>query len=403
MFKKLLFIILFLPLTYLQAKTFSAWVEMGPNNSAIARAITSEKTCPTIQLDKTSQAMELRAAANIKYPVTSCEMIIPKQIKAASILDQKLVLPKLEPQRIVIIGDTGCRIELGWVQACNDPNAWPFAKIAKIAAAAHPDLVIHVGDYHYREAACPMWNKGCRNSPYGYNWLAWNADFFTPAAPLLKAAPWVMVRGNHEDCNRAYEGWYRFLDPFTYSSTCKKYSPLYTVKIGDVTLYIMDASSAADFGSTSEQNAHFKEYFTQIDQSPANNVWLTVHKPAWTTAFPNQQSTLTQAIDGTIPNNLNLILAGHVHQFEALNFKNRPAQLIVGDSGTYLAAWHGNTQPKDLIVNGQEVIQPLVLPEFGYMVLEIQNDQWVGYVHDVDGKILANCLQHEKQFICVPN
>ncbi len=38
------------------------------------------------------------------------------------------------------------------------------------------------------------------------------ADFFTPTAPLLAAAPWVMVRGNHEVCNRAGQGWYRYLD-----------------------------------------------------------------------------------------------------------------------------------------------------------------------------------------------
>ncbi|MSP53675.1 MAG: metallophosphoesterase [Gammaproteobacteria bacterium] len=398
--KKLFFIILCLPMIC-NANTFSAWVEMGPNNSAIARVITSEKNCPNIQLDKTSQPMELRAAAITKYPVTSCEMILPRQLKSASILGQKLVLPKLEPQRIVIIGDTGCRIKLGSAQACNDPKEWPFAKIAPQAAKYHPDLVIHLGDYHYRLSACPIWNKGCRNSPYGYNWLVWNADFFTPAAPLLKAAPWVMVRGNHEDCQRAYEGWDRFLDPFTYSPVCKKYSPLYTVMIGDVTLYVMDASSAADIITLPEQTAQFKQYFTQIEQSAANNVWLTTHKPIWNALFPAQQGTLVSAIADNIPDNLNLIIAGHIHQFESLNFKNRPAQLIVGNSGTSLNKWHDSATPKDLVINGQKVITPLIFSRFGFMTLETQNDQWVAQVRDVDGKVMANCLQHEKQFVCI--
>ena len=55
--------------------------------------------------------------------------------------------------------------------------------------------------------------RGCAGSPWGYGWDAWDADLFTPARPLLAAAPWIVVRGNHESCNRAGQGWWRFLDP----------------------------------------------------------------------------------------------------------------------------------------------------------------------------------------------
>jgi hypothetical protein len=118
-------------------------------------------------------------------------------------------------RRIVLVGDTGCRLkkaEDAW-QACNDPEAWTFAEVARAAAAAHPDLVLHVGDYHYRENACPEGHAGCTGSPWAYGWDAWDADFFSPAAPLLAAAPWVMVRGNHEECARAGQGWWLLLDP----------------------------------------------------------------------------------------------------------------------------------------------------------------------------------------------
>ena len=63
------------------------------------------------------------------------------------------VLPR-SIKRIVVIGDTGCRLKGDNVQDCNDPAQWPFAAIARLAAARHPDLVIHVGDYHYRESPC---------------------------------------------------------------------------------------------------------------------------------------------------------------------------------------------------------------------------------------------------------
>ena len=95
-------------------------------------------------------------------------------------------MPRPNPQRIVMFGDTGCRLKTGDpTQACNDHNAWPFPKVAAMAAAARPDLMIHVGDYEYREDACPTGNIGCAGSPSGYGWDAWNADFFQPAAAAL--------------------------------------------------------------------------------------------------------------------------------------------------------------------------------------------------------------------------
>src|SRR5262249_9219466 len=49
------------------------------------------------------------------------------------------------------------------------------------------DLVIHVGDYLYRQSACPPGDAGCAGSPYGDDWPTWKADFFAPAAPALLA------------------------------------------------------------------------------------------------------------------------------------------------------------------------------------------------------------------------
>ena len=46
-------------------------------------------------------------------------------------------------------------------------------------------------------------------------WDTWKASFFDPAAPLLTAAPWIMVRGNHERCGKfgqAPLGFYLFFD-----------------------------------------------------------------------------------------------------------------------------------------------------------------------------------------------
>jgi hypothetical protein len=161
------------------------------------------------------------------FPVSSCEYPLPSNTTSAVVAGQSLPVPKANPQKIVIIGDTGCRLQTdnGW-QSCNDPNPegtdtpYPFAAIAAAAAAQNPDLVIHVGDYAYRDNECPAGlGYNCGGSPWGFGWDTWEADLFAPGAPLLAAAPWVMTRGNHEQCNRAGQGWYRFLDTQPFDTT----------------------------------------------------------------------------------------------------------------------------------------------------------------------------------------
>src|SRR6516225_3584844 len=84
-------------------------------------------------------------------------------------------LPLLQPTlgSIAVLGDSGCRLRAvkvdptdtdwddGKFQNCNTDTQWPLSVLAKSAAAARPDLVIHVGDYLYRESPCPKNAHGC--------------------------------------------------------------------------------------------------------------------------------------------------------------------------------------------------------------------------------------------------
>jgi hypothetical protein len=251
----------------------SAWVELGPDGAGVARAITAADRCPPIVLDGRTEPMMVRVPpgtaplrstvsepADSKpsaFPITVCERSVPVGTMRATIGQRVLPLPKIKPERIVMLGDSGCRLNKAfnvW-QACDDPAAWPFASVAATAARFAPDLVIHVGDYHYRENACPASIAGCNASPWGYGWDAWQADFFLPAAPLLAAAPWVVLRGNHEECARAGQGWFRFLDPrpFETKRSCDdaandvdaNYSPSYAVPLGaDAQLIVFDSAKA---------------------------------------------------------------------------------------------------------------------------------------------------------------
>lgn len=190
------------------------WTELASDGTLSVRmAVAAGAACPQASADGTDLPIAPRAGADDGFPVAVCEARAPAGTRQLIVGDSPAPILPEEVRRIVVIGDTGCRLEGRAVQDCNDPEAWPFAAIARRAASRKPDLVIHVGDYYYRETACPADRNGCAGSSHGDNWATWQADFFEPAAPLLAAAPWVMVRGNHELCRRSGRGWFRLLDP----------------------------------------------------------------------------------------------------------------------------------------------------------------------------------------------
>ena len=92
----------------------------------------------------------------------------------------------------------------------------------------------------------PTDQPGCAGSPYGDNWAVWQKDFFDPAAPLLAAAPWVLVRGNHELCSRGGHGWFRLLDPHPETDGCTETTSPYALRIGALNLLLFDGADADD-------------------------------------------------------------------------------------------------------------------------------------------------------------
>jgi hypothetical protein len=373
----------------------SAWVELsGPNggsngytgNVAIARAVTAAaitdagtNPCPTITINGgTPVQMNVRAAAaNIPvrstlvspskpalFPVTSCEYPVTGATTAV-VAGQSLPLPKANPTKIVVIGDTGCRLQTGngW-QSCNDPNPngtdtpYPFAAIAALAAAQNPDLVLHVGDYAYRDSECPGGSFNCGGSPWGYGWDTWEADLFAPGAPLLAAAPWIMTRGNHEQCNRAGQGWYRFLDTSAFDATdvhtCDiatydnaanggNYNNPFLVNINSSTqLVVFDTANGKIQATTPATptgvgSAYYTNYQSELltagtllGSGLPFNLWSNHHPIfGYSTATPPTQPTdsipvFTGVMFATYPTYfpppINLALHGHTHDYQALNF-----------------------------------------------------------------------------------
>ena len=189
------------------------WVQYVPGGVE-ARATTDKAECPAAAIDGVPVAMSTRSAPGPNYPVRVCAAPVPAGARVMTVAGVPLPLPVAHPNRILVIGDTGCRLKGKQIQACNDATLWPFRVGSDIATTMKPDLVLHVGDFHYRESACPEGNAGCAGTPFGDTWDVWRADFFAPAELLLNAAPWIFVRGNHEECDRGGKGWARTLDSY---------------------------------------------------------------------------------------------------------------------------------------------------------------------------------------------
>ena len=173
------------------------WVQFTATG-AEARAIVSPgMACPDVTANGTRTPMTPRGTPDEAFPVQVCTLALPPNAHTVSVGEVPVAMLPAALRRIVVIGDTGCRLKGKIVQDCDVPGEWPFAAVARRAALRRPDLVIHVGDYHYRETACPAARPGCAGSPFGDTWEVWRRDFFVPAGPLLAAAPWVVARGNH--------------------------------------------------------------------------------------------------------------------------------------------------------------------------------------------------------------
>ncbi|HYH11937.1 MAG TPA: metallophosphoesterase [Thermomicrobiales bacterium] len=388
-----------------------AWVELGPGGAVIARAI-SPAGCPEIEIDEVAYQMDVRAEPSDDHPVTVCESDIPPGTASVKVGDAHLPLPSPDPQRILVIGDTGCRLKDGEeVQACDDPSAWPFATVAQQGAAWQPDLIIHVGDYLYREAPCPEGDAGCAGSPYGDTWATWEADFFAPAAPLLDAAPWIVMRGNHEDCTRNGEGWFRYLDPLPMPVTCQDYTDPYLLEIGDVRAIVMDSATAGDVSSDDDMNEAFREQFAEVERLAEDGpAWLLTHRPFWSIAATDDgqtewtTSTYTGAGYEQPPTEIDMVVSGHVHLAEVLEFteaSGRPVQVIAGNSGTNLESMDSG------VFTGSEVgdetlIQGLRYREFGFVGLELVDTGWVITMPMVDGSTPVSCLVVGRDAACVP-
>jgi|SRR5215510_3607595 len=399
------------------------WLSLGADGQVLARTIVKKK-CSQITVDGKVSTMTARVAPDGKpdTPPTDQRLVCETDVSGAtkvSVGGVQLKMPPANPQRILVIGDTGCRIKVeppdphdadhdedqSKVQDCNSGKQWPFKTVANAAAKSKPDLIIHVGDYIYRESACPPdMKKDCGGSPWGDNWATWEADFFSPAEKLLAAAPWIFVRGNHEICKREGRGWFYYLDQSPYAKTdfCADDTAARIVKVGGFQALVVDSSNAPDDEPTPAQVAHFAKQFQAASGANLSHAWFLSHRPIWAAKAGEKGNrsklrTLNATLQGAWADapiaGIDMVVAGHTHLFELLSFEQAlPPQVVVGNGGTDLAheiktSLKGQNIGTATVRNGDSV------DEFGYALLEPAKDEtgWSLHLHDSKGKKKLTC------------
>lgn len=392
----------------------SSWVELTDGGVAEARAVVEGGRCPRAEVDGERRSMTSRARPGLAFPNSVCALKLGKTARSVRIDGKALPLPG-RIDRILVMGDTGCRLKGADIQDCNNPDAWPFARLMQAAAAEKPDLVIHVGDYYYQETPCPTIYSGCAGSPYGDGWPSWKAEFFDPARPLLEAAPWVFARGNHESCDRGWRRWFRLLDagPRGYTESCPGESAAFDVPIGGVTLHVIDSAGADDRAAPPYAVEVIRRQLAGLAGKPGNSSWIVSHRPFWDRATVDLwpltglraelNRTQQVAARGLDLSPVAMIVSGHVHHFAAVDFgARRPAQLVVGTGGD---AGERGEPPAPLAeripVDGVPA-EGFSFRQFGYFVLNRAASGWTGVFKNVEGRTVARCTLVGRRLACNP-
>ncbi len=405
-----------------QAQTVNRWIQYGPNNTVLARAITTATSCPSASVGGTPLTLNARSAPTTTFPVLVCEAAVPAGTGAttATIDGVALKLPVAQPRRIIVIGDTGCRLKGTSIQACNDPAQFPLARIGNFLASFRADLIVHVGDYYYRETCTPNANTlPCpTGTSLGDNWNSWNQDWYTPAQAIMGSAPLALLRGNHESCARGNMGWFTLMDPSPFNAgeiTCTAGSAFdfttpYVVNAGQASFMMFDSSFANDSAVTTSNVSMYQAQLSAILPSlPANTIMVT-HKPPFgliNTAGSGASTVVSggdydeQALfSNGVPQPIKLILSGHIHNFQAVKITNAgyAPQLVVGNSGTLLDPAYvpvsapGGTYstPGSGAVNTIQSTSDL--SEFGFAVLDAVPGGYTANMYDLTGTPHGRCV-----------
>lgn len=354
-----------------------AWLQYGSDGLPHARAVVTG-ACPTAFVDGRPLRMEQRTGEAPGFADDVCDAPVPVRALRVRVADRVLPAPVRSIKTVVVFGDTGCRVLGTALQACNDPVKWPFPVVARSVAKVHPDLVVHVGDYYYRETPCPPFFTGCAGTPSGDNAASWYADWLDPGRPLFASVPLVLARGNHEDCRRGGHGWTRYLDAYPFAA-CPAISAPYAVRLPGLTIVVFDSAVAND--DKVDPALPFKANFDAaraLVHGPEN--WFLTHRPPYLNA--DEAADMGPDLDA-----FSAVIVGHVHLFAVMNEPPHAPLVINGIGGDTLDDAQGARLRTALGPDGASVSV-----HFGFAVYTRTPTGWAISLRDPDGNERGRCV-----------
>ncbi len=271
--------------------------------------------------------------------------------------------------RGIAMGDSGCRgmPDHGYnPQDCTstartrDAEGWVLAELAESAAALDPHFVLHVGDYHYfwEDDGYWTWGEGVSDR-FEY----WMQEFLLPAGPLLRAAPWIMTRGNHERCTNKWfgRGFHALFDPRPSGQSAGCATPIDKTWAVDIAAPGIDPYRFVVIDTAQGRNgaAFIEAAKHSVTINQGQSAWITHYPPIKMAHYggqwnygennPPSASPIYQDITAAYPGGAvspcmpgkpcvpEAIFVGHQHFYQSFQFDDAtglPLVLIVGHGGT---------------------------------------------------------------------
>lgn len=242
------------------------------------------------------------------------------------------------------------------------------------------------------------------------------------------------MRGNHESCKRAGQGWWRLIDPRPLLSdrNCNEavnddigdYSDPYPVPLGrDAQLIVLDTSNTAGEPILDDdiRAEKYRDLYRKLDilsQQASYNIGVNHQPILGFTARQNAKGKISvlpgnrglQSVFSSInplllPPRVNAMLSGHVHLWQEVSFSSpHPTQFIAGFSGTM----EDVIPLPDELPDGATPAPGAVVEHvsswvngFGFMTMErVGADIWEVKVWDTAGHQVNNCSIEGKKSNC---
>jgi hypothetical protein len=198
---------------------------------------------------------------------------------------------------------------------------------------------------------------------------------------------------------------------FDPAAACNPHLAPFSVPMGNVNLVVFDDSNASDTTNDPTIVAGYKADFDALATIAPKPQWLLTHRPIWAAVkgplgipVGGNIVMISAAGDLSAFANVELMLAGHIHSFEAINYKAKvPPQIVAGHGGDNL-----DPTPSDLSGttfqghSGVRVADGLSVGGFGFLLMAKNASGWTIDLYKVDGTTEGQCQFAAGRIDCKP-